>query len=162
MYDLAGVSEAVLVNITEKEKQRFFKKIKRTVGCWPWTATRDSCGYGQIGIRGRTMNAHRLSWLIHKGDIPKGIGSHGMCVLHTCDTPSCVNPEHLFLGSQADNMADCRAKGRSNAVLTEEDVRRIREARLFGAVQQDLADVWGVSQGHICGLVLRKRRAHIR
>ncbi len=94
---------------------RFHKKHQPVPfsGCWLWTAAAAGNGYGYIG-RGRAGEgmeyAHRVSWKIHKGPIPKG-----KQVLHRCDTPPCVNPDHLFLGDVSANMRDCVAKGRHNA-----------------------------------------------
>lgn len=76
-------------------------------GCWLWTGLADQHGYGRIHFEGRVTRAHRVSWMIHEGPIPEG-----QKVLHRCDTPACVRPDHLFLGTQADNMADMNAKGR--------------------------------------------------
>lgn len=97
-------------------------------GCWLWDGTSGRDGYGQIRINGDVYLAHRLSWVLHVGTIPDG-----MCVLHRCDTPPCVNPRHLFLGSNRDNTADKVAKGRqlrgdgqSQAKLSAEIVRLIR------------------------------------
>lgn len=76
-------------------------------GCWLWTGAVDDCGYGRIAVNKINRTAHRISWLLHKGDIPKN-----MCVCHVCDVPSCVNPNHLFLGTHASNMKDRDEKGR--------------------------------------------------
>lgn len=81
-------------------------------GCWIWTGGTVDGGYGQFSIgrdgrRSVVMQAHRWSYRHYNGEIPEGL-----LVLHRCDTPACVRPEHLFLGTQADNMADMRAKGR--------------------------------------------------
>lgn len=79
------------------------------VGCWIWTgAVNCERGYGYFLFDGKPRLAHRASWAMHKGQIPDG-----MNVLHRCDIPSCVNPNHLFLGTLSDNMQDCAAKGRA-------------------------------------------------
>ena len=82
-------------------------------GCWEWTATRNRQGYGVVGlaINGKPCGvpAPRLQWMHHHGEIPPG-----QVVMHTCDNPACINPGHLRLGTQADNLADMRAKGRAN------------------------------------------------
>src|SRR4029450_10668027 len=90
---------------------RFWKYI--TPGpfdeCWLWQGAPSKMGYGRIAIdkTGATAYAHRVSWEFHFGPIPAG-----MMVCHRCDTPMCVNPYHLFLGTQADNLIDMRRKGR--------------------------------------------------
>ena len=78
-------------------------------GCWIWEGARRSRRYGIIKVRGKAEAAHRISWMVYRGDIPDG-----MHVLHHCDTPLCVNPDHLFLGTHQDNMDDKERKGRGN------------------------------------------------
>ncbi len=75
--------------------------------CWEWTRYRDRAGYGQAYHEGRDVPAHRLAWILTHGPIPDGLK-----VLHRCDYPPCVNPAHLFLGTQGDNVRDAVAKGR--------------------------------------------------
>src|SRR6266567_1582450 len=90
-------------------EQRFWPKVRKTSTCWLWTGMKHyKFGYGffQVGIGDRQL-AHRISWKIHNGPIPDGL-----YVLHKCDTPPCVNPDHLFLGTYYDNMDDMDQKGR--------------------------------------------------
>jgi len=88
---------------------RFWPNVeKRPSGCWFWTGARKHTGYGQIWVVNSAKTAHRISWILHNGPIPTGL-----CVLHKCDNPPCVNPDHLFLGTRADNNLDCVAKGRN-------------------------------------------------
>lgn len=90
-------------------------------GCWLWTAsTNPISGYGVIGVSSeKTKPAHRVSWELYRGPIPAGVGHHGTCVLHKCDNRACVNPDHLFLGSNKDNVHDCMRKGRFKNVIAQ-------------------------------------------
>lgn len=99
-------------------------------GCWFWLGWTQSGGYGVLRVDEKQVMAHRASWEIHRGPIPEGIK-----VLHRCDTPCCINPDHLFLGTQADNVKDMIQKRRNvpspgerngNAKLTADEVRKIR------------------------------------
>lgn len=112
---------------------RFWSKVDRRGGdeCWLWKAAmrRPEEGYGAFWLNGRHQPASRVSWMITNGPIPEG-----MKALHKCDNPSCVNPSHLFLGTNDDNMADRSAKGRQvrgakqkNAVLNDDLVRELRK-----------------------------------
>lgn len=124
---------------------RFWSKVRKTDDCWEWTGTRAISGYGVAWRDGTRPYAHRLSWEIHNGPIPAG-----MYVLHHCDNPPCIRPDHLFLGNQRDNMRDMADKGRArgviergpanpNSKLTAEDVRAIRVGLATGQRQADLA-----------------------
>lgn len=87
--------------------ERFYSKIEKTDTCWLWKAGQRGNGYGAIKVNGKTVLAHRFSYELHKGEIP-----NGLYVCHSCDVRSCVNPDHLWLGTQKDNMMDARVKGR--------------------------------------------------
>ena len=87
--------------------KRFWSKVNKTDGCWEWTAYLNKQGYGRYGIGSNVYRAHRLAFEEAYGPIPEG-----MFVCHKCDNPSCVRPDHLFLGTNSDNLKDCSAKGR--------------------------------------------------
>ena len=97
-------------------EDRFWNKVDRRSfsECWPWTASLDSRGYGHIWWEGKLRTASRVSWMINKGPVPPG--RH---VLHRCDNLICVNPNHLFVGSHEDNMADMAQKGRRRGGVYE-------------------------------------------
>lgn len=141
----------------------FWIKVKKTNYCWEWIASKDQCGYGMFGFEGKIHRAHRVSWRLKYGQIPAGLK-----ICHTCDNPSCVNPNHLFLGTQADNVADCIQKGRDNcginigenhgnARLTWKIVEEIRSNVANGAKQIDEAKRVGVTSDHIYRIIHNKR-----
>lgn len=147
-------------------KDRFFAKVVQNsdTGCWEWTAQCDMYGYGRISRNKHPALAHRVSYEIHKGPIPRGA-----LIMHSCDNRSCVNPDHLSVGSHKDNMADMVSKGRSpsgarhhrpSAVLTEKDVLEIRAAN--GVSQRKLADQYGVGQDQISRIRAGKRWSYIQ
>ncbi|MFA6325045.1 MAG: HNH endonuclease [Candidatus Paceibacterota bacterium] len=88
-------------------ENRFWTKVDKTKTCWNWLGSKSSKGYGRFKIKGKLYSPHRISYELINGPIPKG-----MFICHKCDNPACVNPGHLFLGTQSDNMKDCFKKGR--------------------------------------------------
>jgi DNA-binding CsgD family transcriptional regulator len=129
-------------------------------GCWLWLSNLHHRGYGIIIIRGSNRRAHRVAWEVYRGPIPEG-----MLVCHKCDVRSCVNPDHLFLGTPKINSADMTAKGRQArgerhgiAKLTNEDVLNIRRD---GRTQRQIAKAFGVSQGVVWNIKSRKRWVHV-
>ncbi len=110
-------------DLTPKTLARFWAKVHKTDTCWLWTATLNNKGYGKFKLEGKRQDeyAHRVAWLIATGEPPP------QDVCHDCDTPACVRYEHLFLGSDEDNMADMAAKFRGNTTkLNQEQIERIR------------------------------------
>jgi len=125
-------------------------------GCWIWMGSTMNKGYGVIRDKYKKKLTHRVSYEQNIGEIPEGL-----FVCHSCDTPSCINPNHLFLGTQSENMSDAVRKGRMqkgesrpNSKLTEEDIRNIRiDARTTVQIAED----YSVSR-HLIGLIKRRKR----
>ena len=141
--------------------------IDKETNCWNWIAATSAKGYGQIRLLSRAYYTHRISYELEHGDIPEG-----MCVCHRCDNPACVNPEHLFLGTNADNMADKIAKGRESPVpgirgidhyrakLSEDDVIAIRSAPK-SVSHRELASKYGNSIANISWIRNGKGWKHV-
>lgn len=167
--------------------ERFWAKVSRgePASCWPWRGAL-SGGYGHFWMDGRVTRAHRAAWILAHGPIPEG-----MEVCHNCpggDNPSCVNPAHLFLGTHADNMADCAAKGRADrtrkvrgtrhgtatvpesrprgerngsAVLTAEQALEVRRQLAAGATQRVVAAAFGIGQAQVSRIKTGRKWAHL-
>ena len=114
-----------------KIHNRFWSKVRKTNSCWLWTAATDDGGYGRFLFEGKNRHAHIVAWILTYGSVPEG-----NVVMHTCDVPYCVNPEHLQLGTQLDNIQDRVNKGRcfkpecelnSQAKLSQKQVDAIRD-----------------------------------
>lgn len=146
----------------EKTIARFWSKVDKSGGpdaCWPWTEGTTSDGYGQLGVGSRTdgskttLLAHRIAYQLKHGAIPDGL-----FVCHDCDNPPCCNADHLFLGTQRDNIRDAAEKGRRaigerhpQAKLTDTEVRAIRAAL---GTQREIAARYGVSHATV-GMIQR-------
>ena len=106
-------------------EKRFWDKVEKAGDCWLWIAGKFKQGYGSFYFKGRHIKAHRMAWELTYGAIPEG-----KRVCHYCDNPSCTNPEHLFLGTQKDNIRDMMAKGRSPTVGVSQVGEDNRNAKL--------------------------------
>ncbi|HXI16800.1 MAG TPA: HNH endonuclease [Chloroflexota bacterium] len=146
---------------------RFWSKVDKTGDCWLWTAYRNKGGYGAVQTAARyeaPVLAHRAAWELTHGAIPPGV-----FVCHSCDTPACVNPAHLFLGTDRDNKVDMMNKGRLplgsrsvKAKLTEAQVIDIRQRYAAGGVRQiDLAAEYGVRDSTINRAIKRRGWKHV-
>lgn len=139
--------------------ERLMSHVVKSEGCWGWDGYIDNFGYGRLMMPGGPVRAHRLSYVLHSGEIPKG-----KYVLHRCDNRVCTNPDHLYVGTAADNAADMVSRGRRytgvpdvgeahhQAKLTESAVLAIRAAN---ESTHELAHRYGVSASAI-GLVKRR------
>lgn len=142
--------------------------VKSPDGCWVWPGAKSLDGYGiaSLGKRKARRRAHRVAFIEAVGDIPAG-----MVVCHRCDNPPCVNPDHLFLGTQAENMADMRAKGRSKQVvgrkginhwrsqLSDDEVQRLRARFAAGESRRGMASEYGTSTQTIWRIATGRSRA---
>lgn len=145
---------------------RFWSSVIFTDRCWLWNGVIFNHGYGQFYVDGRRWLAHRYSWKLHHGEIPEGY-----YILHTCDNKRCINPKHLFLGTQFDNMKDMVSKNRHSpqhgstnraAKLTESQVTEIRKIYPTGSyTQHQLADMYSMSVNTIQNILYRKWWKHL-
>ena len=154
--------------------ERFWEKVDKGAAdaCWEWNASRNADGYGQIGTyredgKHVMRKAHCISYeLTHNVKLEQG--QH---ILHSCDNPPCVNPNHLRIGTNAENIADKVAKGRQakqkgiehgNAKLTDEKVREIRKEYAAGGIlQRELAEKYEISQRTVSAIITKKLWKHI-
>ena len=143
--------------LTRRERFEGLIEVKDN-GCWLWIGGLTRGGYGNFRWdTTKVRRAHRASWEIYKETIPEGLQ-----VCHRCDVVSCVNPDHLFLGTQTENLKDMVNKGRHKshkacAKISWEDVRKIRELRLQGMKLQPIADMFLIGADEVCRIVNNKR-----
>lgn len=145
---------------------RVFDKVKVNVetGCWEWQGLKDVGGYGSIGVGGRHWKVHRLNWQMFNGQpVPEG-----MLVCHRCDNPPCCNPDHLFVGTHADNNADKVAKGRqargedtAKSKLTDDKVREIFRLAHEGRAWRSIARGLGLDTVTIRQVLLGRTWGHL-
>ncbi len=182
------------IKLTPSDEQRFWEKVNKDgpiqthmkTPCWEWTACKGKQGYGRFGAGGRVWPTHRVVWTLVHGDIPHDGSAHGICVCHHCDNRLCVNPLHLFLGTQKENLADRESKGRGIRVSGDAHHTRLHPERLArgeahhkakltavqiveiralyaagGATLKMLGTQFGVSHSRISDIVNRKNWTHI-
>jgi hypothetical protein len=147
---------------------KFWLKVKKTSedGCWNWTGYKNAEGYGAVQWNGKLDRAHRISYRLFHGPIPPGI-----LVCHHCDNPPCVNPKHLFLGTNQDNTDDkvekhrhtwCTGSEHPNAKLDELKVLEIKRLLRYEITQSVIAKQFGVSCGTIKAIRQKKSWVHVR
>jgi hypothetical protein len=159
-YELSGHDVDYGLNVASI---RFWSKVAITADitkCWIWGASKNKKGYGHFGFNGRMYQAHRFAYKLYYGDYDEIL----QC-LHKCDNPSCVNPNHLWLGTNTDNVLDMVAKGRNkyckgekngNSKLTEKDVIEIRNIYSTGSHSfRSLAKMYGIHNSVVGDIVNR-------
>jgi len=169
-------------HFTESDKKRFWSNVVKTSYCWNWTGSKTEYGYARFFIGGKNYRVHRLSYFLHTGKEPGKL-----CVLHHCDNRICVNPDHLWLGTDADNTKDRDIKGRNNqpsgdrngsrlhpeklkrgekhpgAKITDDDVRIIRRLRQTTNITlQQLASQFGICRTAVTLIIKRKNWRHVK
>ena len=159
----------IIPHLTPQDADRFWSKVN-VLGpddCWEWQSTCGRGGYGRFTLQGSAIFAHRLAWHLANGPIPGQL-----CVCHKCDNPPCCNPNHLFLGTQLDNIQDRTTKGRTVSLsgerhyghkLTEADVIKIRQAlRSQTRIKKALAAKFGVTRQNIRRIEIGRTWKHLQ
>lgn len=168
-------------NYTPQIIKRFWSKVAMSDGCWLWTGCRNAKGYGSFYCPDKVRKAHRIAWEIANGEIPTGIQ-----VCHHCDNPSCVRPDHLFLGTQSDNSQDMVRKHRhwlqkepkrsllptfrraeqrgeqnENAKTNDNQVREIRRLHQEGYSSRQIASLFDMSERNIRRIIRGELWSHV-
>jgi hypothetical protein len=153
----------------ESLEHRFWNKVDKTSTCWFWEGKKDKRGYGKLalepGVTHREISAHRLSYQIHYG-----MFESSLFVCRQCDNPACVNPEHLFLGTNQDNVNDKVSKNRQlkgsqihNSKLVEDDIIRIRHLWFVEKCPQSkIAEMFGIGAKAVSKIVTNKRWTYVK
>lgn len=160
------------MEVTKQTLDRFWDKVDKSGSCWFFRNGAVRQDYGVFRLDGKNIKSHIASWIIHYGPVPDGL-----CVCHKCDNRSCVKPDHLFIGTQSDNIKDAVAKGRitvphvgntkrgtsrNNTKLNDVSVRKIRERfKTHTGSYEELGQNFGVSAGTIWNIIHRKTWKHV-
>ena len=146
------------MELTQQQKDNFWEKVNKSDGCWEWTGALVGGKYGRLCLtvdgKIQYLLAHRVSYVLVNGDIPEHDSYHGMCVLHKCDNTVCVNPSHLTLGTQQENLVDMMNKGRKS--LKPSEVLEVRNLSQEGQNQTELATSFKVNRETISNIISRK------
>lgn len=158
---------------SQDAEARFWGRVNKTPdGCWLWTGTLLTTGYGRLMVKGKPVNVHRYSYRLHYGEIEDDLN-----VCHRCDVRHCVNPAHLWLGTDTQNMQDMSAKGRAasgarssahlhqhcrKSNLTAADIPGIRKLCAEGVNQRLIAKRYGVKPNSISNIHRRVSWAHVK
>lgn len=164
-----SVSKVTVWNVLKKsglnilsDKERFFKNVIKGDGCWIWTGCKQK-EYGVFGLNRKIIKAHRYSYVFHNGEI-----KDNLIVRHKCDNPSCVNPNHLELGTGADNMMDRDIRGRNvkgervhTSKINNEIVKKIRNLYSLGYKQKDIAKTYLIAESNVSLICNKKTWKHV-
>lgn len=164
--DLVVSGEALATMGFVHRARKFWASVLRLPGdaCWVWSGAKTPKGYGQVCWGGRRTYAHRVAWELSVGEPPKP--GHEIC--HHCDNPSCVRPDHLFMGTRSDNMHDCHRKGRSRGTfakghlrtrpttMTMERVGEMLAGLATGRQPTEMANEWDVSKNTVFNVIYGK------
>ena len=139
--------------------ERFWSKVDKSGDCWIWIGSKDKHGYGRFRLNNKNMKAHRISFALQHGEIDSS-----KCVCHVCDTPDCVNPSHLFLGTLKENTQDMVLKKRNvfgenhpNSVLSKSDVIGIRSDVEKGIPHRLVSEKYRTQRSQVSLIANRKR-----
>ena len=156
-----------LLSLTEKDAKRFWSKVDKgnetLLECWEWIGLKDEKGYGRFHAKHQTLISSRVAFFFHTGVIDENL-----LVCHICDNTSCVNPDHLWLGTKAANNFDKSFKGRDskgsmrpNAILNEEEVKDILGRSRNGESNVSIAKIYGVSDKTISNIKYGRKWKHV-
>jgi hypothetical protein len=177
--EVAALPDGELTQALDELARRFMTRVRKSAGCWEWLGKPiKGKGYGRMVVNGQTVRAHRLSYQLFTGPIPPGL-----CVLHECDNPICVRPDHLHVGTDLDNVRERCERGRSAsgdrsgprlhpeamtrgekhyaARLTAAAVRRLRRDRATGSTLMSLSRKYGISSTAVRKIVNRVTWKHV-
>ena len=146
----------------KSEAGRFWSQMEKLDNsCWNWTGMKYTPAgkivRGYFHIHGADWAVHRIAWILAHGPIKRNL-----CVLHHCDNPICCNPDHLFLGTRADNARDMFAKGRQAKKLSDDEVREIRKLASKGISRKEIATKFNIGIGYVGGVINRKYRRYVK
>ncbi len=150
---------------TDYDLEKFWSRVRKTESCWEWVAGKSFLGYGLTKMADKMCRTHRVSWIISNGPIPDKL-----FVLHKCDNPPCVNPDHLFLGTAKDNTLDALKKGRwpcgQDSKISKLKKDQVIEIRRLGSLKtmssRQIASGFGITDGTVRDILRFKTWKQIR